>query len=162
MCKFFLNVSFGNISKFRSELMGYATIGVFIGHIVVFGHLSENIGISILSWLASLIHTSGFLFLSGFGLYYSMTRNTNWIEFYKRRFFRFLLPFLIVAVPYFLVVTINNHESLWYYLRCISTIEFWINGNYHGMWYIAISFFLYTISPPILLVVKKLGRENCC
>lgn len=147
------NVSFRNISKFRGELMGCAIIGVFIGHIVVFGRLQYNMSLGILMWLASLIHTSGFLFLSGFGLYYSMNKDFNWLSFYKRRFIRFMLPFLIVAVPYFLIVTINKHESIWYYLRCISTIEFWVNGNYHGMWYIAISLFLYAIFPPPLLVV---------
>ena len=141
--------SFENISRFRSELMGYATIGVLIGHIIVFGHLKENGIVSVLSWLSGLVHTSGFLFLSGFGLYYSLNKNNCFKDFYKRRLFRFLLPFLMIAIPYFVVVTVNKHESIWYYLSCITTIEFWINGNYHGMWYIAVSLALYALFPPL-------------
>lgn len=127
--------------------MGYAIIGVLVGHIIVFGGLEETLGGHIIGFLSSLIHTSGFLFLSGFGLFYSLHKDSSIKSFYIRRFYRFLLPFLIVAIPYFLVVTVNKGESVWYYVRCVTTIEFWLNGNYHGMWYIAVSLLLYLITP---------------
>lgn len=54
-----------------------------------------------------------------------------------------------MAIPYFLVVTLSNHGSLLNYLGKITTIDFWLHGNYHGMWYIAVSLALYIITPPI-------------
>lgn len=135
--------------------MGYAMIGVLVGHIIAFGLSTLSTATSILLWLSSLIHTAGFLFLSGFGLFFSLSKDSDAIRFYKRRFYRFLLPFLLVAIPYFLVVTINKGESIWYYLGCISTIEFWIHGNYHRMWYIAISLVLYLAYPSLFAWYTK-------
>ena len=135
--------------------MGYAMVGVLIGHILVFGQIPSEGGVGVLSWLSYLIHTSGFLFLSGFGVYYSLTKNSIAKSFYERRLWRFLLPFLIVAIPYFLLVTVANHGSLWDYLGYISTAAFWIKGNYHGMWYIAVSLVLYTVTPPPIQLVHK-------
>ena len=142
-------MSFSIISKYRSELMGYAIIGVLIGHIIVFGEIHESGLISVISWLSLLIHTKGFLFLSGFGVFYSMNKDSNAWHFYIRRFYKFLLPFLVVAMPYFLVVTLANDGNFMYYLGKITTIDFWIFGNYHGMWYVAVLLVLYIITPPI-------------
>ena len=150
-----MNMRFQLISKFRTELMGYAMVGVLVGHILAFGQIPTNGGVVIVKWLSYLIHTMGFLFLSGFGVYYSLSNNRNVKDFYKRRFYRFMLPFLIVAIPYFLVVTVSNRGSVLDYLGKISTISFWIKGNYHGMWYIAISLALYIICPPPISLVHK-------
>ena len=142
-------MSFASISNYRSEIMGYAILGVLIGHIIVFGRIHESSCISVISDLSYLIHTSGFLFLSGFGVFYSMNKDNNAKHFYTRRLYKFLLPFLIVAMPYFLVVTLANHGSVLNYLGLVSTVDFWIHGNYHGMWYIAVSLVLYAITPPL-------------
>ena len=155
----YTNLSFDNISYVRSELMGYAIIGVLIGHILSFSDYEQGIVPSVLNWFSMLIHTNGFLFLSGFGLFFSLSKDSSPKRFYERRFFRFLLPYMLVAVPYFLVVTINKHESIWYYLGCISTIEFWTNGNYHGMWYVAVTLALYILYPP-LFVWNTRSRRN--
>ena len=144
-------MSFASISNYRSEIMGYAILGVLIGHIIVFGRIHESSCISVISDLSYLIHTSGFLFLSGFGVFYSMNKDNNAKHFYTRRLYKFLLPFLIVAMPYFLVVTLANHGSVLNYLGLVSTVDFWIHGNYHGMWYIAVSLVLYAITPPYII-----------
>lgn len=70
-------MTFANISKYRSELMGYAILGVLIGHIIVFGEVHNCDFISVATWFSSLIHTPGFLFLSGFGVFYSMNKDNN-------------------------------------------------------------------------------------
>ena len=36
------NLSLSNISKYRTELMGYAMIGVLIGHIIDLGHCEKT------------------------------------------------------------------------------------------------------------------------
>lgn len=145
ICEFNLQ----SISKCRSLLMGYAILGVLVGHIFAFGDVETTNGVKLLNWFGGLVHTSGFLFLSGFGVCYSLHKNGNIVGFYRRRFYRFLLPFLIMAMPFFIIVCYVNGYGIIQYFAYISTAEFWINGNYHGMWYIAISLFLYVVTPPI-------------
>lgn len=143
------------LSKYRTELMGYTMLFVLIGHIITLGGLVDtDLGKDLL-FIKSFLPVTGFLFFSGFGMMFSLRKNDDWKEFYKRRFYRFWLPFWCLAIPYFLIVTISKHESILYYLSCISTAEFWVSGNYHGMWYIAISLLLYIITPPIYSIIKK-------
>lgn len=143
-----LDFNIQTISKCRNLLMGYAILGVLVGHIITFGDVETTNGVKLLNWFDGLVHTPGFLFLSGFGVCYSLHKNGNIVGFYRRRFYRFLLPFLIMAMPFFIIVCYVNGYGIIQYFAYISTAEFWINGNYHGMWYIAISLFLYVVTPP--------------
>lgn len=147
--------SLNNVSKYRSELMGYSMIGVLICHIIVFGDLEEYKVSEITSYFSGWLHTPGFLFLSGLGIFYSLSNDSDPLLFYTRRFYRFFLPFLILAIPFWSAVMIFKHESIWFLIRCITTWEFWVNGNYMGMWYIAISLVLYVSSPLFYKFVKN-------
>ena len=156
--------SLQSISKCRNLLMGYAILGVLVGHIIGFGDV-ESLGYSnTLLWLSGLVHTAGFLFLSGVGVFYSLHKRGSVWDFYKRRVKRFLLPFLLLALPFYILVCYVNGYGLLQYLSYISTVEFWLHGNYHGMWYIAVSLLLYIITPPIcnlfsLLKVTEIARD---
>ena len=160
ICEFNLQ----SISKCRSLLMGYAILGVLVGHIFAFGDVEPTACVNVISWLNGLVHTAGFLFLSGFGVFYSLHKNGSIVGFYKRRLQRFLLPFLILALPFYILVCYVNGYGLVQYLSYISTAEFWLHGNYHGMWYIAVSLLLYIITPPICklcswLKVTEIARD---
>ena len=84
------------ISKYRSELMGLAILGVMCGHYM--NHTYQN---NLLFSIARIIHTPGFLFLSGFGLYYSFVNNSNLGSFYLKRLKRLYLPFLLISTLFF-------------------------------------------------------------
>lgn len=133
------------ISKYRAELMGGATIGVLVGHIIAFG----NFDVPVLDTIAHGIHTPGFLFLSGFGLFYSLSKDSNAKEFYKRRFWRFLLPYVLISLPFLCRSILTGNFEFGNFLLRLSTLNFWINGNTDGMWYIAVSLVLYIITLPI-------------
>lgn len=150
--------SLQSVSKCRNLLMGYAILGVLVGHIISFGDVESFGFINAILWLSGLVHTAGFLFLSGFGVFYSLHKRECIWDFYKRRVKRFLLPFLLLALPFYVLVCYVNGYDLLQYLSYISTVEFWLHGNYHGMWYIAVSLLLYIITPPHLhpvFVVKS-------
>lgn len=74
---------FETISKYRAELMGLAILGVMWGHL-----MNDTYQPSIFAQLARLVHTPGFLFLSGFGLYYSFSNNSDVHLFFKKRIAR--------------------------------------------------------------------------
>ena len=148
------------LSKYRSALMGLAILGVLIGHIYDLGGVPKADSFSqLLYFLSTQIHVNGFLFLSGFGIFYSLRGNSSTKDFYVKRIYRIVIPYLLLAVPYFLLFTVAKHESIGLFLRCITTTEFWIHGNFHGMWYIALSIVLYIITPPYTIISQKVQRQ---
>lgn len=99
-----------NISKYRGQLMGIATL------LVIFGHSVGN-GVAMPRWMESLCGLSSvgvdiFLLVSGLGLWYSLTSlNGNNFErvniWYLRRYKRILIPYLIILASrrYYLYYT---------------------------------------------------------
>lgn len=91
-------MSWKSLSKFRSELMGLACLWVMLHHnvfdwpesmyplerLAIYGNLGVDI----------------FLLLSGVGLYYAWSKKPRLGDFYARRFVRLLVPYILLAVPY--------------------------------------------------------------
>lgn len=133
------------ISTYRTALMGIAILGVMIGHcktdwpVSIF---SRTVGL-----LCYSVFTGGFLFLSGFGLFFSMSKNPNVDDFYRKRVKRLLVPWLCLAVPYFLLMDIVQAGKWNAFLWHVSTLSFWKSGNYSGMWYISVIVMLYLLYP---------------
>jgi len=149
-----------DISRYRQELMGIAIIGVLISHLVsVCDFDSTSILIRILLVSKQLVYTQGFLFLSGFGLYYSMSRNNDTMAFYKRRIARLLVPYIIMSAPFFLFQIISRGEPWLLLLGRLTTISYWWEGNYSGMWYVAVSMLLYMIFPVYYKFVYKQHKD---
>ena len=89
------------LSKYRSALMGMATIGILMCHAHPNGvnlpfHLNSILG---LGQMGVMI----FFFVSGLGLYYS-TRQMKYsaggiAAWYRKRFVRLFVPYLIIYAP---------------------------------------------------------------
>lgn len=131
------------ISKYRTELMGYAILGVFICHVV----MRTQLHFFLLHEVPRFVYTQGFLFLSGFGLYYSFSNDGNLIRFFSKRIRRLYIPYFIMSLPFFLIIVWANHQTLFDLLGYLTTLAFWVKGNYYGMWYIAVTIFLYFLFP---------------
>lgn len=143
------------ISTYRTALMGIAIIGVMIGHcktdwpVSVF---SKAVGV-----LCYSVFTGGFLFLSGFGLYYSMSKNASIMDFYVKRMKRVLIPWACIAIPYFLFMDVIHSGSWSNFIWHVSTLAFWKFGNYSGMWYISVILALYIVYPLYHRIAYKEG-----
>lgn len=150
-----------DLSRFRQELMGIGIIGVLLSHLVTVGDFdTRNIITQILLLFKQLVYTQGFLFLSGFGLYFSLSNNSDYLPYLKRRVIRLYIPFLVMTIPFFLIQVINRDESLWLLFGRLTTVAFWIEGNYSGMWYVAISMVLYILFPFYYKIVFNNGRSD--
>lgn len=132
------------ISKYRAELMGFAILGVLWGHL-----MNETWQPVVFSQLARLIHTAGFIFLSGFGLYYAFQKSQNIKLFYQKRITRILLPFVVITYWFFIVAFIHGEESIMHFITDITTISFWIYGEAGSwaMWYVSATILLYLLFP---------------
>lgn len=145
------------ISRYRTELMGLATIGIIVCH-------TKANGVSMPGWLWSIfqfgsVGTAIFLFLSGMGIWYSL-RNVKYdgkgiVAWYKKRFIKLFVPFLILSVPYFAYVSISERYGFWFFISMISTVGYWFNGE--GLWFVSVIVILYLISPWWALLIRKTG-----
>ena len=107
---------------------------------------------------------------SGFGLFYSFTKDSNIKRFYKKRFANVLIPYLIIAIPYYTYFFVTNRQdlvpvyskslepisSLVTYLGRITTIGYWHEGNFNGMWYLSLTILLYLMYPAVHQLFRSL------
>lgn len=140
--------SFDIFSKNRQLLMGIAILGVLIGHwFALSGHPADNIMLRTLNFIPQLVFTQGFLLLSGFGLFYSFSKNGDIVAFYKRRFSRLFIPFTFMICPFLIYYIIAGDINGWQFIGRLTSVSYWLEGNYYGMWYIALSVVLYLLYP---------------
>ena len=140
-----ITLSYSIFSYYRTALMGIAILGVMILHGIRWAGIEDSLFDKIVSPFARIAFTEGFVFLSGLGLYYSFSKNSNLKEFYMKRWYRLMVPFLIMATPFYLYSLLDDGDIMRFLLN-ESTLYFWIFGN-NGMWYISISVLLYIIFP---------------
>lgn len=87
-----------------------------------------------------------FLFLSAIGLSRSI-QNNNITTFYKHRINRVVLPYLFIAVPFFIWLDfIQYKDGILQFALNTTTMNYWLTGN-HPTWYIALIIVLYLFFP---------------
>ena len=123
----------------RTQIMGIAIIWIFLFHSLIF----EIFDFSIFDPIIYLgrAGVSLFLFVSGFGLYHSLSNNTDVLGFYKRRFKR-IVPTFVVWYIVSRVLT-GNYMSLITYNGIISYV-------FYECWYIPFILVLYFLYPIII------------
>ena len=151
---------FALFSKYRTELMGIAIIEVILGHAMSLQDVTYTAFMKILSVATRFVFTEGFLFLSGLGLYFSFSQNPSIKSFYKKRFLRLYFPYVILSSWYFIYVDIIKGEDFSIFMGHISTLAFWYEGNFIGMWYIALSLVLYLFYPFMHVFLYSSGVSN--
>lgn len=150
-----------DVSNYRQALMGLALLGVMSSHWFGFQGISSGTAFRVVSLFAKLVFTEGLLFLSGYGLYYSFSRDTNIGLFYRRRLFRLYIPFFLLSFPlYTYWFLVDNGYTFSYFLQQITTVYFWTHGNYGGMWYVSISLVLYLFFPFFYKYVFSSDKPN--
>lgn len=102
-------LNWGHVSKYRSEIMGFACLWVMLHHNVFdwpaftypLKRIAEfgNAGVDV------------FLFLSGVGLYYAWQKGPSLKHFYARRLVRILIPYLVIAGPYWIWRDLYLHQG---------------------------------------------------
>lgn len=142
-------MNFYNISKYRSELMGLATILIIICHSPAHVQMPAMLE-KFLRWCG--IGVDIFLFLSGVGMYFSLKKSNFALgKWYVHRYLRILVPFLVFSVPYYLFRWTIDSENIWIFLSNISTFSYWT--KHEGAWFVAMLIPLYLITPLLARVI---------
>ena len=136
--------------------MGIAILGVCLLHAFGWAGIGDSVISKVVSPFARIAFTDGFLFLSGFGLYYSFSKNGDLRQFYLKRVNRVLLPYMVMSLPFFLLSLATGNISLSTFLLKLTSLYFWFLGN-DGMWYISMSVALYFLFPVVyrFLFIKQ-------
>lgn len=127
-----------DISKFRSELMGWAIMWIMMLHFTF-------ITIKPLGFIAQygFAGVDIFMLVSGFGLYFSLDNNGNISSYLRRRLIRIFPTYYLIGIVSSLIIF---HDNIPTYLFRYSTIGFWSNGIYWE-WYIPSIVALYFVAP---------------
>lgn len=162
--------NFNWISKYRNELFGLAMLSIMFHHFcenywqaVVDGTvISAKIGIKGSFFLGYHTYVGSigveiFLFLSGMGLYYSYHKNPDLKRFYLRRMHRILVPYFLIAVPFWYIKDIIlTHGTGMDFLKDLSFYTFFSRGVM-SIWFIGLLIALYLTFPIMYALV---GRDS--
>ena len=135
-----------HISYFRSELMGFAILWIMAFH---FDFMQIPILPNITQYGYAGVEI--FMFVSGFGIFYSLSeKGNNLFNFYKKRIMRIFPAYYLIGILDSIFVF---HDNLFTYLFRFSTIGYWF-GTTFDEWYIPSLIILYIFSPLIIRLLK--------
>lgn len=149
-----IRLTYGVLSKYRSFLMGFAILWVMYFHIPM--NFVTEVG-----WFIHRIGFYGvdiFLFLSGLGVYYSLTKRPNVLRFYGARIARILPAYIIVACVSYCLLRLDKASALDFFYY-ISGVGYWTRHTRFD-WYIPTQLAFYLITPLFLFFYKKLSGKK--
>lgn len=158
-------ITWNLLSKYRSELFGFAIISIIIFH--YFEDLNATNISGILKvftkgyiWLIGSIGVEIFIFLSGLGLYYSLRKQFNISRYIYNRVERTIIPYLIYGGFFWIVVDIIlSKRYIKNFLYDYSLLSFWIDGNKH-LWFVAFIIVIYIIFPYIYILFVRQNSKT--
>lgn len=153
-------ISFELISQYRTEWMGIAMCQILLYHILdgwlgygdIFNMLDGWVGI-----FCSFLNTRAFLFLSGFGLFYSLSKNRNIKQYYRNRLLRLYPSYIFCSIVWYVLRDLLHEHDYIRFVADLSLTSFWYWGN---EWYLAVSLLLYLVFPLYYFLVKDTNLKN--
>ena len=141
------------LSRYRTILMGFAVIMIIMCHAPQYGVAMPEVVSSILS--RGGLGVDIFLFLSGLGCWFSLSKGGPLKRWYYKRFIRIFVPYFLIQIPFcFFYLCIGEFD--WRHeLTVFSTAGFWL--WHEGAWYVALLLPLYLLTP---LVYKLLQNDK--
>lgn len=142
------------VSKYKKELMGIATIWIFLLHKWerIFGNIRI---IGPLEWYTVNYGACGvdiFMFLSGIGLVFSIVKAKTIKEFYYRRIKRIFVPYIIEAIMFFGFTKKLLYDIIGY--------NFWFISIWKSYgWFYHSILFLYLIFPFYFNLFKNIKHK---
>ena len=147
-------LSMQNFSSYRQELMGFSAVWIALMH--SFNQLFPSLKLPIVSKVFSYgnLGVEIFLILSGLGLYFSYSKNPAPIAFYQKRMKRILLPWLVLSLPYWIIVSIVKNANVGSFILNYTGLSFWLKGT-TTVWYVLFIIPMYFIYPLIFKIQNK-------
>lgn len=151
--------NFSELSSQRLIIMGIATLWILLYHAFNLDFSAiANLSVvgRIICTVIAAVKPAGnvgveiFLICSGLGLYYSFSKNSNILSFYKKRAIRILPALLIVSSVYYAFKGLGIRD----YFMSVFLVDYYTRGNTH-FWYFALIILLYILYPVIHRLVER-------
>lgn len=149
-------IDLGLLSTYRGCIMGIAAL------LVMFHHLTFKPDGSIFADAYMFVRHLGamgvdiFLFVSGFGLSFSLSKDNNATNFYKKRIARIIPSYVVIMVLYYIIsALLFGKFNVTNFLLEIFTVRFWIDGG--GFWYVSAAVLLYILFPVLYKCISARG-----
>lgn len=146
------------LSTYRGALMGLSILLILVFH---FTEDCQNYAFHYsgwIKWFKTYIGSSSvdaFLFFSGIGLYYSMKKNPSVAAFYQRRLKKLLVPYIIVALPAWIVLDHVLQQKSWVEVgKDFTFLSFFEDGD-RWYWYVGLMLVCYFIYPYVFQIVDS-------
>lgn len=140
-------MNYSIISKYRTHIMGIATLWIAVLHATMWFPVEP------INWIFKSLGQNGvdiFFFLSSFGLYYAYQKDKNPKSFLYKRFIRILPTY----IPVVLFCWYYEHYSMGKGFLVLSSLYFWVTGE-RTKWYISAILVLYLFTPFYLKRFEK-------
>ena len=144
----------GIFSKYKTELMGVATLLIIACHAPVYG-------VAMPQWMNAILGSGGFgvdifLFLSGMGIYNSYMKNKaekgNVLYWLLKRYLRIIIPCVMLMLPVFIWNPQNAERGIASYV--IELSGFGAVVRHAPLWFISCILILYFVTPLISVVLN--------
>lgn len=152
-----MRMSWGIFSKYKLELYGTAILWIMLLHgLVRVAPASLDKSFSFLTQIIKhgYFGVEIFLFLSGICLFFSMNKNDDISEFYKKRIIRIIVPYFLITGSYWFGTCVIWKHDILRFIGNITQFTFWF-GNVHFAWFIGAILVLYLIYPLIYHLFLK-------
>lgn len=155
-----IKFKWSDISNYRGELFGLAIISVIILHYLgQFGSVDANrvLAVTAKAYNGAIgsVGVDIFVFLSGYGIYYSLCRKPDLKVFYLKRFQRVAFPYLVLGAVFWIIKDFFILKtSIGQFLYDYSLLSFWISGV-QTFWYVAFICLMYAVSPFLYSLTDK-------
>ncbi|SFC26737.1 acyltransferase family protein [Butyrivibrio sp. YAB3001] len=137
----------GDISKYRKQLMGLATIWIIYLHFCNYGNW-KYIPFGLFNSLFGSVGVSIFCILSGMGIAFSLTKG-NVLDYFIRRMRRLFPAIILICTPFFayrdFFLNVEEHGVCRFFLD-ITGLSFWMFGD-ERFWYLYFIILMYLLSP---------------
>lgn len=158
-----LKTNWNVFSKNRDAIYGVAIISIIIFHFfedVASSNISGGrFAGEIYNTFVGSVGVEFFIFLSGVGLYFSMTKDSRVRYFFQKRLKRILPTYLTVAVPYWIAVDIVCKQRGWtVFAADISFVTFFAHGT-RTFWYVLFIGLAYLTYPAVYKVLHTKYTE---
>lgn len=128
-----------NLSKYRSSLMGIAIIWIVLSHCIIGDWLNPVIKYLFCGYGG--VGVDLFLLVSGFGIYFSLSKNKDLGQFLLKRIVRFLPAAPIFILFCYLAKITSFHVIVGY----LTYMNYWMGIRSFG--YLSYAFLCYVLSP---------------
>ena len=148
------------VLNYRNEIYGLCILWVTFFHIESVTHFPHYI--PLLSEILRLGNSAVdiFLFLSGYCLSLSFRRHPNLGRYFRRRFMRIIIPYLLIAIPYFLwELFCESHiqgplSMTGHFFFNLSGASFWCKGV-QTTWFVHAIIAFYLVFPLLYHLVTR-------